>query len=311
MPQLLSKAGPLLKTLLQAAALAAAFLPIIAAAQPVFNGGGLPAGLAAATGITGVATGTLDMVVEGALFRVTLYAGLAALVVVTIAGFYLILGLGEDSSKDKAKKIIMYTLIGLGVVFFATFIVNFMQFIVGSDGDPGGEEVVLGILERVVSFTALIATVVIVIAGFYLVLGLGEDSSKDKAKKIILYTFVGVMLIGLAAVIVGTMYFILGAPGANGGEIKQVVAKIVKAILSYLALIATITVIIAGFYLVLSNGDDAGKDKAKKIIMYTLAGLIVVLFARIIVGFITDTIETTWLLRESSHMLTYNATIVR
>ncbi len=89
-------------------------------------------------------------------------------------------------------------------------------------------------------------------------------------------------------------------------------AKIVREILNYLALIATITVIIAGFYLVLSLGNEEGKEKAKKIVMYTLIGLVVILFARIIVGFITDTVdESVGALQNPSQILTYTDSIVQ
>ncbi len=68
---------------------------------------------------------------------------------------------------------------------------------------------------------------------------------------------------------------------------RQTVVDILEAILNFVALIAVIMVIIAGFYLVLSMGNEEQRDKAKRIILYTLAGLIVILFARIIVGLVT------------------------
>ena len=57
--------------------------------------------------------------------------------------------------------------------------------------------------------------------------------------------------------------------------------------LNFLALIAVVIVIIAGMRLIISQGDDEQKDKAKKAIFYALAGLIIVLFARVIVSLIT------------------------
>jgi hypothetical protein len=68
---------------------------------------------------------------------------------------------------------------------------------------------------------------------------------------------------------------------------RATVVRIVTAILEFAALLAVIMVIIAGFYLILSLGEDEKKDKAKKIILYTLIGLVVLLFARIIVGLVT------------------------
>jgi hypothetical protein len=68
---------------------------------------------------------------------------------------------------------------------------------------------------------------------------------------------------------------------------RQAIVHVLTEILDYAALIAVAMVIIAGFYLILSLGEDEKRDKAKKIIFYTLIGLLVLLFARIIVGLVT------------------------
>ena len=68
----------------------------------------------------------------------------------------------------------------------------------------------------------------------------------------------------------------------------QVITDIVKKILGYVALLATVAIIIAGLYLVLGMGSDSAKDTAKKIIIYTAIGLIVILLAEAIVTFVID-----------------------
>ena len=76
-----------------------------------------------------------------------------------------------------------------------------------------------------------------------------------------------------------------GIPGST--DPRQVITQILAAVLNFLALIAVVIVIIAGMRLIISQGDDEQKDKAKKAIFYALAGLIIVLFARVIVSLIT------------------------
>jgi hypothetical protein len=73
----------------------------------------------------------------------------------------------------------------------------------------------------------------------------------------------------------------------DGNDPRRIVIRVITAILNFTSLIAVIMVIIAGFYLIFSMGEDDKKDKAKKIIFYTLIGLVVLLFARIIVGLVT------------------------
>ncbi|PIR49228.1 hypothetical protein COU80_00565 [Candidatus Peregrinibacteria bacterium CG10_big_fil_rev_8_21_14_0_10_55_24] len=61
---------------------------------------------------------------------------------------------------------------------------------------------IIKIMLEIVSYTALLAVSVIILAGLYLILGFGDEGAKDKAKKIILYVGVGVLLILLAGAIV-------------------------------------------------------------------------------------------------------------
>jgi succinate dehydrogenase/fumarate reductase cytochrome b subunit len=81
-----------------------------------------------------------------------------------------------------------------------------------------------------------------------------------------------------------------GTPGgADGaGDIRGIINDIIIAVLNFLALIAVVVVIIAGIRLIVSQGNDEEKDKAKKAIFYALAGLVIVLFARVIIGLVTN-----------------------
>ncbi len=73
--------------------------------------------------------------------------------------------------------------------------------------------------------------------------------------------------------------------GPLHGSVREIVMEVVYSILGYLALIGVVMVIIAGLFLMFSMGEDAAKDRAKKIILYTILGIIVVFFARSLVGF--------------------------
>ncbi len=79
----------------------------------------------------------------------------------------------------------------------------------------------------------------------------------------------------------------LGASaGINGPSKLPIRALIIKAldyVLNFLALAGVIAVVVAGIYLIVSNGDEENKEKAKKIIIYVIVGLIIVLMAKVIV----------------------------
>ena len=77
---------------------------------------------------------------------------------------------------------------------------------------------------------------------------------------------------------------------APGGEavVRKIIVAIINAILSFVALIAVAVIVIAGIRLIVSQGEDDAKDKAKKMIIFALAGLAIILLARVIVGLITN-----------------------
>jgi lysylphosphatidylglycerol synthetase-like protein (DUF2156 family) len=87
--------------------------------------------------------------------------------------------------------------------------------------------------------------------------------------------------------ILGGLDIIGGVAGLPSGDVRTTIIRILLLVLSFLALAAVITIIIAGIILILSLGNEESKDRAKRIIFYTLIGLAIVLFARVIVGIIT------------------------
>jgi len=81
---------------------------------------------------------------------------------------------------------------------------------------------------------------------------------------------------------------VAGLPGgADEDDLRRIIVDILASVLNFLALIAVVVVVIAGIRLIVSQGEDDAKDKAKKTIFYALMGLAVVLFARVIVGLVT------------------------
>lgn len=69
-----------------------------------------------------------------------------------------------------------------------------------------------------------------------------------------------------------------------GGELRDLVLTVVNYFLGFLGLIAVIMVIYGGVTYVISAGNDEAVGKAKKIIMYALIGLIIVLLSFVLVN---------------------------
>ena len=76
-------------------------------------------------------------------------------------------------------------------------------------------------------------------------------------------------------------------PGlTNATSLTDLILKIITLILNIILLLAVVAIIIAGIYLITSNGEETQKEKAKKIIYYAIAGIVVVLLSRSIVIFV-------------------------
>jgi len=79
---------------------------------------------------------------------------------------------------------------------------------------------------------------------------------------------------------------IAGIP--TGSSPRAIITKILQSLLSFMSLMSVFAIIVAGIYLVVGFGSDESKEKAKKIILYTLVGLMIILFSQVIVSLVTS-----------------------
>ena len=66
-------------------------------------------------------------------------------------------------------------------------------------------------------------------------------------------------------------------------SITDLIITIITFILNIVLILAVLAIIVAGVYLIVSNGDEGQKDKAKNIVLYAIAGIVLILLARVIV----------------------------
>ncbi|MBU0767277.1 hypothetical protein KKF55_05905 [Patescibacteria group bacterium] len=72
----------------------------------------------------------------------------------------------------------------------------------------------------------------------------------------------------------------------NAISLKVAISNIVNEALTFVSLLAVTVIIIAGFYLILGMGSDTSKETAKKIIIYTIVGLLVIILSKVFVELI-------------------------
>ncbi|MBT3835601.1 hypothetical protein HOF56_05165 [Candidatus Peribacteria bacterium] len=85
----------------------------------------------------------------------------------------------------------------------------------------------------------------------------------------------------------------LADPGTGGAGVRTAVINVLNIVLNFLALIAVVFVIVGGFRILTAGGNEENVTKGRKTIIYAIIGLVIIFFARVIVGFFTAVITTT------------------
>ena len=98
---------------------------VLKAHAQVFNGPGLEGGVGVAAQIEGPQHTTLRAIILSMFYKALSFLALAGVVMIVVAGFYLVLSGGSETAKDRAKKIVLYVVLGLIVVLLARSIVGF------------------------------------------------------------------------------------------------------------------------------------------------------------------------------------------
>lgn len=82
-------------------------------------------------------------------------------------------------------------------------------------------------------------------------------------------------------------------PGADGSQFRGLVITIIDILSIVVGAASVIMIIVGGFRYVISGGDSNGIQGAKNTIIYALVGLVIVLFAQVIVRFVIKQSITT------------------
>jgi hypothetical protein len=82
-------------------------------------------------------------------------------------------------------------------------------------------------------------------------------------------------------------------PGSNGNNAtSSSIQTIITVVTTIVGALCLLFVTIGGFRYILSQGDPQGVSKAKGTIVYALIGLVIVVLARALVGFVFKKVTT-------------------
>ena len=204
--------------------------------------------------------------------------------------------IGSESDEDltKARKGMLFAVIGLIVIQFASVIVKNMFF--GTEGMAFAKtekdeyvyklfalntaEEISGLIGLIEQFVAATAVLIIVIGGFRLIIGLGDDEGLKKAKNQIMYASIGIILVAISEVFIRG--FLFPNEGDSMPDISVGIGLLVSAtkfISSFVAIASFVMLFYAGYLYVSGGVVEENVEKAKKVLLGAVIGIILALGA--------------------------------
>lgn len=211
------------------------------------------------------------------------FVALAIMILLT-SSLNMVMYSGDEAAVTDARKSFYYVITGGMVVGLADLIVRTFQ---AGNGSAIVEQAPISTAAGHVIFyfeailaLALIAN--IVIQSLRLITSQGQEDQTEKARKQLIYGFIGVALMLLINPLLSAL-----VPGSRAGIINEEMIGIANFMLTLFGLMAVVAVVIAGIMLVVSVNESL-KDTAKTIIRVTvIASAVVIASYSIVASLIT------------------------
>ena len=146
--------------------------------------------------------------------------GWLAVIMIVVGGVVYITSAGRSSQLELGKKIITFALLGFALaVATPSILKEIMNLASGGAGSQNNNVIsqatdvrviLANILRWVISLVGVIATIGFVISGFNFILAGGDTSRADKARKGLMYSIIGVVVAGMALILIKQVLILLG-----------------------------------------------------------------------------------------------------
>lgn len=207
-----------------------------------------------------------------------------------------LLSAGKESEEKvtKEKTFLKYALMGLVLVFVADEAVQLAFF--GEEGEflrneeeaaefaQAGSDIIRGIYRFVQAFLGSIAVLMIVYSGFQILVAAGSEEATTAAKKRIIISGIGLVVVGLSELMVKDVIFKDAGSEVDVERGREIVVGLTNFLSSVIGVIAVLAFVYAGFLYILNFGNDELTGKAKKIMFGALIGMVLAAAAFAIVS---------------------------
>lgn len=153
--------------------------------------------------------------------------------------------------------------------------------------------IILNVLYDAFLVVGYLALGFVVYGGFLYIMAQGDPGKAMKGQKTLTTAVIGTVITMVATVLVNTAKVVIGINGNDwnqGDFAKEQLQDVFNWIYAAAGIVAVAFIIKAGVEYVISRGDPAKVQKATRSIIYSVAGLIIVLLAALITQFVISAI---------------------
>lgn len=222
-----------------------------------------------------------------------IFIGLS-LVFMALYAYKMAIGTGGDDQLSEQRTNILFAVLGFSVLGISAEIVEIVNPIrENSSSELLDQEKVDSTIQSIINFMELglgaIAIMLIFYGGVRLITANGDDETVTSAKNTLVYGFLGVIIVMLADPLITEVFY----PDLGKGEVGDESAGnfvaqgfgLLKFFLQFMAIIIFIAFIYAGFLYILAGDNDDQTSTAKRILIWSLVGIIIILLSYSIVMF--------------------------
>lgn len=247
-------------------------------------------GVTVGTGVSGFQS---ILRVLGNFLNLTL--GAVGVLALFVAGYQLVTAQAAASEEmEKQKMNVVYILMGLVVFSLSgSFVYDFLFLDQGAYIDStGGDAAALALADKTVneirrllnlflSFSGAGAILMLIIASIRLIINPGSDEQIEQQKKLVAYTALGIIIIGLADTAVNQIVFPIDRAtgelqGVNVSLLEVQLQGLSNYILGFVGVFVFVTFVISGVLMVVNMGNDEVIAKVKTGMKNAIIGVLVI-----------------------------------
>ena len=146
-------------------------------------------------------------------------------------------------------------------------------------------DLLTGVMTAVQGIVAALAVLMIVVGGILYITSAGDQGRVQLAKSAVTAAIIGLALALAAPAFLKEIYDVLGASGGPSvtKDLSTIIIDTIKTLSGFVGALSVLMLVVGGVMYMVSAGDSSRVETARKIIQYSIIGLVVALLALIIV----------------------------